>query len=514
MPSLTKTPPTHGASPEEAVTLEITGLSHDGRGVARVDGLVAFIARALPGQTVRARILRRKKAFVEGVSEALLSPAEDAVPPLCPHHAECGGCPLQTMPYAEQLRRKRDIVLQAFTRMGRFDRARIDALLTGPEPSPLLAGFRNKITLAFGPDPEGGLALGQRAARSSRVIHTEGCMLLPRGMGELIAHVRDFCAQSGLPPYCPPSETERRGGRERGRGRGHGFWRALTVRCGCPPDVARGTDSGGASPASPDAPGERLWLVCLTSPGDRSAERIVRRLAEDVLTHFPGVAGFVHEERRSDDALTGGEKRLFAMGRGSDDGDAALLALPLCGRFFTLDAASFFQVNTQAAQGLASTVRNMLENAARDLPTGRGGLLDLYCGVGAPGQLAAAHFAFTEEWECDGRAAALARKNAENAGLARCATHAGDAARAFAEAKVRACGAVLADPPRAGLSEKTLAGLLGLAPRHVVYVSCDPATLARDAARLSTGYELKALATVDLFPHTPHVETVLLLSRS
>ncbi|MCR5563191.1 MAG: class I SAM-dependent RNA methyltransferase [Desulfovibrio sp.] len=503
MTSLTKTPPTpHGASANEAVTLEITGLSHDGRGVARADGLVAFIAKALPGQRVRARILRRKNAFIEGVCEELLSPAKDAVPPLCPHHGECGGCPLQTMSYAEQLRCKRDIVLQAFTRMGHFDRSRIDTLLTGPEPSPQLTGFRNKITLAFGPAPDGGLVLGQRAARSSRVCQTEGCALLPGGIGELITHVQNFCTQSGLPPYCAPPESARRTVRGRGRSRDKGFWRALTVRCGYPPDVVRESE----------AP-ENLWLVCLTSPADKSAERVVRRLAEDILAHFPKVSAFVHEERASDDALASGEKRIFAMGRGESDAEAPLLALPLCGRFFTLDAASFFQVNTQAAQSLAAIALNRLKTAARDLPLKRGGLLDLYCGVGVPGQLAAAHFSFTEAWEYDKRSVALAQKNAERAGLTRCAIHAGDAARAFAGAGVRACGAALVDPPRAGLTEETLAGLLALAPRHIVYVSCNPATLARDAARLSAGYELKSLTTVDLFPHTPHVETVLLLSK-
>ena len=159
--------------------LEIHGLSHDGRGVARLDGTVVFVVGGLPGQQVRARVLRRKPRFWEAASTEVLRQTPDAVPPLCPHGDACGGCPLQTLPQARQLAWKRTLVLDALERVGGLPRPELEALLGPVAASPATTRFRNKMELAFGPDAAGLPVLGLRERGGRRVTPVPGCTLLP-----------------------------------------------------------------------------------------------------------------------------------------------------------------------------------------------------------------------------------------------------------------------------------------------------------------------------------------------
>lgn len=174
----------HNAAAFAQYDLAITGLSHDGRGMARLpDGIAAFVSGALPGQRVRATITKRKKSWAEGYCDAIIGAAPDAVPPMCPHHTTCGGCPLQTMPYAQQLACKEDMVRQALVRIGHLDVASVNEAYSGITPSPLLAGFRNKLTLAFGMGEDGSLCLGLRREGSHTVQPVPRCALLPQDDG-------------------------------------------------------------------------------------------------------------------------------------------------------------------------------------------------------------------------------------------------------------------------------------------------------------------------------------------
>ena len=496
--------------------LEIDALAHDGRGIghladpARPDGrgLAVFVEGALPGQTVRCHLVARKPRFAEAQLVDVLRPAPDAVAPLCPHAggagAEaaggCGGCPLQTMPYDRQLAWKTRLALDALGRIGKLAPGTLDRAWAGTLPSPALTGFRNRMTFAFGPSGR-GLALGQRRRGAADVVATPDCALLPEGGRRLLAEAHAAAAASGLAAWRAP-ERRKRG--ERGAG---GFWRFLTLRQGWLP--------GDAAP--------RWWAVCLTSPGATRERAAVRTLGERLLGlgGASGLGGFLHEERGRDDALAAGERRVLCLdAQGAENPDAATLLLPLGGRRFALDAASFFQVNTAAAELLARTVMEMAP------PLHGGSLLDVYSGVGAPGLLLAPGFATVLGMECDRRAVAMAQRNAEDAGLTGCRYVAGDAgallSRLAAGAPLPGIGAgrkgrhwdlALLDPPRAGMAPAALDALLRLAPEHLLYVSCNPATLARDAGRLSARYALQRLAAVDLFPHTPHLECCSLWRR-
>ena len=312
-----------------------------------------------------------------------------------------------------------------------------------------------------------------------------------------------------------------------------GFWRFFVLRRGLAADLRT----------------PRWWALCITSPGDAQQRAAVRALGREVLAAFPQLYAFIHEERSTADAFAFGEKRVQTLdATGMDNPAAARLFQPLNGAYFALDAASFFQVNTAAAQVLARTAQSMLTPQAEAAPESRG-LLDLYCGVGAPGLLLAADYAALLGLEQDARAVKLATINAANNGQHHCQYKAGDAALRLE--RLAACGAqniwaathsqttqgdnetidaaadaakpnthagttlpsvtdALVDPPRAGLSPRALDALLRIAPERILYISCNPSTLARDAAQLRCRYRLERLAVVDLFPHTPHLETLSL----
>ena len=190
--------------------------------------------------------------------------------------------------------------------------------------------------------------------------------------------------------------------------------------------------------------------------------------------------------------------------------DGAPLYLPLGGRWFGIDPASFFQVNSRAAELLAAMAVDLLLSPQAGVTPRR--LLDVYCGAGAPGLLAAGHFEEVLGMEYDRRAVLLAERNARRFGFGHCRYEAGDAARLLTTlARKHGPGHwdhALLDPPRGGVAPEALEALLHLAPERLVYISCNPATLARDARMLSADYELVQVTPLDLFPHSPHVESV------
>jgi len=235
-------------------------------------------------------------------------------------------------------------------------------------------------------------------------------------------------------------------------------------------------------------------------------------MGRELLDAFPCVQAFVHEERATPDALVAGERRVLCLDRRGEalPDDGAPLYLPLGGRWFGLDPASFFQVNSRAAELLAATAVEMLLSLRPDATPRR--LLDVYCGAGAPGLLAAGHFDEVLGMEYDRRAVLLAERNARRFGFGNCRYEVGDAARLLtALAREHGPGHwdhALLDPPRGGVAPEALEALLHLAPERLVYISCNPATLARDARALSADYELMQVTPLDLFPHSPHVESV------
>lgn len=482
-------------SMNDTFDLEIQGLAHDGRGVARHEGRVILVSGALPGQTVHVRLLRRRTRLWEAVALKILRPAVDTVPPLCPHQGLCGGCPLQTMPYNVQLQWKRRLALDALTRIGKLERSSLEERMPMPLASPNLTAYRNKMEFSFGIDANGALVLGQRQRGSLNVVSTPGCVLVPETASDILIKVEHMAAETGLAAYSPPYSERRKTSRRQRTSTKHvqagkdGFWRFLTLRQGLLDGQMR------------------WWAVLLTSPGRARERAVVRGLAERLLKQCPLLAAVIHEERCTSDALCAGEGRVAVYGAYGDT--ASKLHLPLGGHLFLLDAKSFFQVNTGAAELLAREICDMLPAAGVNRA-----LLDVYCGVGAPGLLLARSYTSTMGIEYDTQAVDAARQNAYAAGLRHCHFEAGDAANVIRDlGGMHRFQDVLLDPPRGGVDKSILDRLLSSAAERILYVSCNPSTLARDALTLQKAYILQDIRAVDLFPHTPHLECISLWCR-
>lgn len=475
------------------IELDVTGLSNDGRGVARPAGeRVVFVAGALPGERVLAAVTSEKRGYREAVRTRLVTPSPHAVTPPCPHAGECGGCPLMRMGYPEQLRWKRQLVLDAVARIGRLDGEETVLPVSPIIPSPSLLDHRNKVELAFGME-DGHPILGMRRRLSHEVVATPGCLLVPGDFRDVIAVIGELASRHSC--LFPAGGEERpRRGRQRGRrdARQPGPARGLRH---CVLRVGR---------LAGDSTGEkRAWVILVTGRAAARERAAVRALAEDLLRRCPRVRAVVHEERAANDGLARGEKRLAVITRHGDDPGAARMRAAIGGLDYELDCADFFQVNAPAAEHLARLARERLE---------AGPLLDLYCGVGAPG-LSCVRQGDILGIEYSPSSVESARANAARLGIP-AEYRAGDAARLVGEATAsRRFAQVLCDPPRGGLAPEARAALLGMAPGRIVYISCNPATLARDIAALSPQYAVEEVVPVDLFPHTPHVESVTLLTR-
>lgn len=463
----------------DTLELDVHALSHDGRAVCRHDKCVIFVRGGLPGQRILARITESKKNFAEGVCESILRPAEDAVPAPCAHADQCGGCPLQQMPATSQLYWKERILRDALARIGKVVDAPMEAII----PSPRAWGYRNKMEFAFGQNGNSGeLTLGLRHSGSHEICDIRHCLLLPPGGMEAVDALRQLTARSGLPPWI----------REEDSAEDVGFWRFAVIRM--PEATLQQTMNKS----------QQLLVNCITAPGTADERAKVKALGVELMRTLPAVTGFVHEERRSSSLLAQGEHVVCTLGHTE-------LHEKLGGMDFVVDHGGFFQVNTGAAEHLCALARDMagLTKSKAASKDGAGVLWDLYCGVGAPGLCMAAGAEALHGVEFAPHAVDMAKRNAAAAGFAHCQYEAGDVrvrVRRLPHPQV-----VLLDPPRAGLHPEVVKELLRAAPRRIVYISCNPATLARDVALLAPTYKLARVVPVDLFPQTPHVESVSLL---
>lgn len=468
-PALNK--PAEEAAPTSGkLIFEISSLAHDGRGIAFLPpaegqkrGKAVFIPGALPGQKARVQLGADRGSWHEASLLEILDPGPNTAPPLCPQADKCGGCPLRKMPYDEQLRWKQRLLLDPLERIGGLDREYLKSVWKGIEPSPEISGHRNKIELAFSPD---GSRLGMRRRASHETAPFEGCSIADEKARAIVKSFERLLGEKKWP--------------ER-------FWRFLVLR------------------SDQDGEGGRRWRVlAICRPAARSVISQARELAGALLDAEPDLCSFTLESRKDKADIAKGEKRIFTAGSCGDT-----LSLPLGGRVFKTDAASFFQVNSGAGEKLADLVKEADSHCAN-----KSGLLDLYCGCGAPGLLIAPRYERCIGIELDPKAIEYARANA--ADLPHCSFQAGDAARLIERLPpdfARSVSTVLADPPRAGLDKKAINSILRLSPENLIMVSCNPATLARDARLLGAKYELKSLAGADLFPHTPHVESVSLWKK-
>jgi len=455
---------------DSVIECTIESLAFGGRGVARVDGMAIFVAGALPGDTVSARIVKAKKRFAEAVTEEVITPSEHRVKPKCAHFGECGGCAIQDLDYPEQLVQKAAQVESSLSRIGGVDSVVMDA----PIGSPNVWGYRNKMEFAF-ERREGGLQLGLRSILPAGekglapVLDIEECHLCAERDVTIMKAVREFCRESGVAAYNPKTEN--------------GFWRHLVIRH---------TSLG------------EILVHVITTP-DRRKYPQVEALGATLVDRFPDMTSFTHSSRVKRSTIAYGEQVEFRLGTKTLEemvvhGDREAR--------YHISPNAFFQTNTAGAGELFGTVAEFGEF------TGSETLLDLYCGSGAIGLFLADKVKRVIGYEASEEAISKAWSSAKLNDVTNCEFVAEGLEKGVRGIKsLPKPDVVVVDPPRSGIHEDTAVAILKLAPARIIAVSCDPATLARDVKRLSSKYAVKRARAVDMFPHTHHIETVVLLER-
>ena len=448
----------------QIITLSIERLSSDGSGVGHWEGEAVFVPGTAPGDVIRARIVKDCKRYAFGIVESIETASPDRIPVDCPVAGPCGGCSLRHLSYQAELKAKEASVADAFRRIGGLD-VPIQPIL----PSPEVDRYRNKVQYPVGRDKNGHLCIGFYAGRSHRIVPCEDCKLQPSVLNEIGRTLCSLLEQYGIQPY--DEET------------GKGLVRHIFLR--------RGAHSGQIM----------VCLVC-TRPKLPHADEMVEQLCGQ----FTDIATIlINVNREKTNVILGLENHvLYGPGYIEDT---------LCQVPVQLGPLSFYQVNTPGAEQLYAVA------AAYASPTPKDLLLDLYCGMGTIGLSMAGRCRELIGVEIIPEAIESAKTNAARMGAAIAAKSrffcgdAGEAANRLA-AKGLAPDIIVVDPPRKGCDQATLSAIVQMSPRRLVYVSCNPATAARDAAILAqSGYQVEKVQPVDMFPRTGHVETVVLLGR-
>ena len=434
----------------------IDGYSSEGLGIARIDGQVVFVHGAVRGETCDVLVMKVLKNAAFGKIAALVEPSPARRQPDCPYYGRCGGCDFRHMSYEEELWAKRARVQDALTRIGGAE-VTVEEILGAEQP----LHYRNKSIYPISPAGE----VGFYRARSHQVVNVEHCLIQKPEADALAQAVRDYIARFQVEPYNEAT--------------GRGLLRHLYVRTSC-----RGES-----------------LACLLINGSRLPHE--QEVVDMLRAAAPGVCGVVlGENTRRGNAILGDRYRTL-WGRD-------YLTDTLCGLELRLSVPSFYQVNHDQAQRL---YEKALEYAGL---TGRELAVDLYCGAGTITQVLARRARHVIGGEIVPEAIRDAEDSARRNGVENVEFLCGDASRLAAELRQRGLrpDVICVDPPRKGLAPDVVEAAASMTPGRIVYVSCDPATLARDVARFAPlGYRPVRACAVDLFPGTAHVETVVLLSK-
>lgn len=464
------------------VELEIESLAFGAKGLARLNGYVVFVEHALPGQRVRALLTKKKRDYAEARSLEVLRQSPHYVPPRCSHFHDCGGCLLQDLEYERQLEAKRRQVEEVLVHLGG---------LAQPEVAPVLGSpqqffYRNKMEFSFARQrwltreeiasgqniSARDFALGLHARNSfDKTLDIRACYLFSEMSNDILAAVRAFAKSSALLPYTTRDHT--------------GFWRFLVMR--------EGKRTG------------EFMLNCVTAEAPEGPAAVAE-LSAKLVQQFPAITTIVHVINRSKAQIAFGEEGIVLHGSG-------YLRERLGDCVFHVSANSFFQTNTLGAERLYSVAR---EFAAL---TGGENVYDLYCGAGTIAIFIAKHARQVVGFEIVEEAIRDAHVNCGLNQIDNCRFVRGDLKDEIARVPLLLQrwgrpNVIIADPPRAGMHPRVLLKMIELAPERIVYVSCNPATFARDVKVLcAQGYHLEKVQPVDMFPHTAHCEVVGLLTR-
>ncbi|MDJ0785096.1 MAG: 23S rRNA (uracil(1939)-C(5))-methyltransferase RlmD [Desulfosarcinaceae bacterium] len=454
----------------QALEITVSDIAFGGRGIVKIDGFTVFVDQAVPGDVVKARIFRKKRSYAEARAVEILTPSADRVAAPCPYSGYCGGCKWQFLRYAKQLEYKRRHVAESLEHIALLEGIPVHATL----PSERVFGYRNKMEFStsdrrwllpeeLGQEIDTSFALGLHVPGTfNKVLDIDACLLQPDLGNTLLGDIKDALKASGLPVYGLKSHE--------------GFWRFVMLRHSVSRDE---------------------WMVNLITKTENP--EALRPIAERLMARHPAVVSVVNNvtARKSGVAIGEYERPLAGANQIQDRIGAYT---------FNISANSFFQTNTRGAGRLYEQVMQFA-----DL-TGTETVVDLYCGTGTIAICLAGRAKEVVGFEIVESAVADAEANCRRNGIANCRFVLGDIRHRLAELAMTPDLLVI-DPPRVGMHKDVVKQVLALAPPRIVYVSCNPATLARDLGIMKETYRVREVQPVDMFPHTFHIEAVALLER-
>ena len=457
----------------EDITIE--AVAAEGKAIAHSpDGQVVFVPFAVPGDVVDIKVFKKKKNYLEGTIARIKTPSKDRLEPFCKHFGICGGCKWQPLPYPMQLEAKRQQVYDQLVRIGHLDVPEILPTL----PSEKTCFYRNKLEFTASDrrwilpheDPE-GLSDDQRCGLGfhvgkffDKVLDLEKCWLQPEPSNAIRLFIRKYAVEHGIPFYDIRNNT--------------GVFRTVFVRT---------TESGAT-----------MVIVCFACEFE---ER--KAFLDSIAEAFPEITSlyFIINSKLNDSI----SDQTCILYKGEDS-----IYEKMEGLRFRIGPKSFYQTNTLQAFKLYKVARNFADLSGREI------VYDLYTGTGTIAQFVSRQAAKVIGIEYVPEAIEDARANALANGINNCAFFAGDMKDVLNERFIEENGrpdVIIADPPRAGMHPDVVKVILEAAPSRIVYVSCNPASQARDLAMMSEYYSIDAVQPVDMFPHTQHVENVCKLSR-
>ena len=460
------------------ITLEnvrIAAVAAEGKALARVDGTVLFVPFAVPGDVVDVRVTKKKSNYMEGVILRIVEPSEWRQEPFCQHFGVCGGCKWQPLPYQMQLQAKQQQVWDQLVRIGHLDVPEIMPIL----PSERTVFYRNKLEFSFSSKrwilpgenleditPENRQGLGFHVGRFfDKVLDIHECWLQKEPSNAIRLFVRDYAISHGLSFYDIRANQ--------------GFLRNMFIRS--------------------NEDGDFMVTLCFGYEDSQARSALLDSLSEA----FPQIVSLYYViNTKLNDSIS---DQICILYKGSD----AIYEI-MEGLRFKIGPKSFYQTNSAQAHRLYSVVRNFAALSGGET------VYDLYTGTGTIAQFVAAKAGKVIGIEYVPEAVSDARINAEANGITNCEFIAGDMKDVLTEGFLQVHGhpdVIILDPPRAGIHPDVAKVILAAAPERIVYVSCNPASQARDLALLSPSYEITHVQPVDMFPHTQHVENVCRLVR-
>ena len=460
----------------QEIEVTITDMAVGGRGLARVNGMVVFVDQTMPGDSATVRITKKKKSYAEARVVDITERSPFRVIPPCTLSGYCGGCKWQFVDYPQQLFYKRRHVMDTLAHIALLEGTAVHDTV----PSPKRFGYRNKMEFSFSDKrwrlpsemeqdeaesapPEDDFALGLHVPGTfHKVLDIDLCMLQPEEGNAILHDAKSIIKTSGLPVYGLKSHE--------------GFWRFLMLRHSVSYDQ---------------------WMVNMITASENLP--VIKALAEDLTRKHPKIVSVVNNISARKAGIAVGEYEICVWGE-------PIIKDRIDSYEFEISANSFFQTNTLGAEKLYHIVKQYADLSGREV------VFDLYCGTGTISIFLSDMAKRIIGFEMVESSLDDARRNCRANRILNCEFIAGDLRESLASISTRP-DVMIIDPPRVGMHKDVVSQVLAIAPDKIVYVSCNPATLARDAAMMKENYILKEIQPVDMFPHTFHIECVANLEK-